>query len=102
MRTSLAIFAVSLVLGVFPLAGQTHWTTTRAGDIELSARLFHHADQVEQMLGDNLDKSYSLIEIKIRPLFDNKLQLDRADFLFRCRCTNERSEAQSPERIAGW
>ena len=100
MRVIIAT-AAAIVVSVAPSAAQTQWTTTRAGDIEFSARLFHQTDQIEQMLGDDLDKSYNLVEIKVRPLFDNKLELDRSDFTFRCRCNNERSEAQSPDRIAG-
>lgn len=98
----------SAILALFLLAapvwaddGLTEWTTTRSGNIEFSARLVYDVDRIEQMLGDSLDKSFTLVEIKILPLYDQMLELEREDFLFRCRCDNERSTAQSPERIAG-
>lgn len=95
-------FAVLIALAATaPAVAQTSWATARAGDIEFRARLIYELDQIESLLGDDLDKGYSVVEIEVRPLFDNKLELDRSDFLLRCRCDNERSEAQSPDRIAG-
>lgn len=101
LRTTLATLAVLAALAVDPGFAQTAWTTARAGDVEFSARLIHDVGTVEALLGDELDKGYSIVEIKVRPLFDNQLELDRSDFLLRCRADNERSAAQSPDRIAG-
>jgi len=75
--------------------------TVRVGDIEFSARLVLDLDEIERLTGDRLDEEFSFVELTIRPLFDNMLELSRDDFTFRCRCNNERSEAVSPDMIAG-
>ena len=82
-------------------AAQPVEKTERAGDVEFTARVVLDLDEIERIAGERLDEEFSLVEIQVRPLFDNKLELSRNDFMFRCRCDNQRSEAQSPERIAG-
>lgn len=100
MRVSITALIALACLAAAARA-ETAWTAARAGDVEFSARLVLDLNQIERMLGDRLDESYTLVELKVRPLFDNMLELDRSDFVFRCRCDNEHSEAQSPSRIAG-
>ncbi len=101
MRLSFLTLVLLACLAAPAGRAETAWTAARAGDVEFSARLVLDPNQIEQMLGDRVDESYTLVELKVRPLFDNMLELNRSDFVFRCRCDNEHSEAQSPSRIAG-
>jgi len=99
MRVLVSLLALALAGGAW--AADPVPKTTRVGDIEFSARLVLDLDEIERLTGDRLDEEFSLVELTVRPLFDNMLELSRADFTFRCRCDNERSEAVSPDMIAG-
>ena len=79
----------------------SHWLSASLPDVEFRVRLIRDVDHIEQMLGDDLDKSFILAEMEVRPLYDTKVTINRDDFVLRSRADNESSEAQSPDRIAG-
>lgn len=99
MRVALILLTFSLVVPGW--ASEPIPQKVRVGDIEFSARLVVDVDEIEKLTGDRLDEEFSMVELTVRPLFDNMLELSREDFIFRCRCDNERSEAVSPDMIAG-
>ncbi|MBI1354457.1 MAG: hypothetical protein GC160_08925 [Acidobacteria bacterium] len=98
---SLLWFSMTALAAVAPLCAQTEWRTVRLEKLELSARLINDVRQIEQMLGDDLDEEFILIELKLRPFYDTHMKLSREDFLLKSRADNETSHAQSPSRIAG-
>ncbi len=100
MRLIPSLAAVFL-LSLSPLAAQTEWQTVRLPDVEFSVRLIRDVDQIEALLGDRLDEEFILVEIKLRPFYNTRLEIDRNDFLLRTRANNDSSVAQSPSRIAG-
>jgi hypothetical protein len=84
-----------------PAWGQTQWAATRLPDVEFRARLVQEPQQIEAIVGNDLDKEFMLVELEIKPYYGTKLKLDRNDFVLRSRADNESSHAQSPSRIAG-
>jgi len=83
------------------LWGQSAWSSAKLEDVEFEARVVRDLEQIEAILGDNLDKDFVLVEMRARPLYGTKLTFAHDDFLMRCRRDNDTSNAQSPERIAG-
>jgi len=100
MRLPLSL-AAGLLLSLAPLVAQTEWQTVRLPDVEFTIRLINDADRIEALLGDRLDDEFILAEIKLRPFYNTRLEIDRNDFLLRTRADNDSSTAQSPSRIAG-
>ncbi len=98
MFVRLLLIALSLAAWC---AAETGWATAQLEDVEFEARLIRDLDRIEQIVGNDLDQDFILVEIKARPLYGTKLSLDRNDFLLRAFNGNETSPAQSPERIAG-
>lgn len=101
MRRHLAAWAAVIAFAGGPLAAQTQWVTTRLEDVEFRARLIQEPEQIEALLGNDLDKEFMLVEIELKPFYGRKLKLDRNDFTLRSRADNESSHAQSPSLIAG-
>ncbi len=91
--------AVVLTAGL--CAGQSEWATAKLPDVEIQARVIRDVDRIQELLGDKLDEDFILVEIKARPLYGTKLELDRDSFLLRSFNGNDTSTAQSPDRIAG-
>lgn len=83
------------------LWGQSAWSSAKLEDVEFKVRLVRDLEQIEAIVGDDLDKDFVLVEMRARPLYGTKLTFSRDDFLMRCRYDNDTSNAQSPERIAG-
>jgi hypothetical protein len=100
MRSSWLILSVAACLAA-PLAAETQWSHAKLPEAEFSARLVMDPERIEQLVGDQLDREFTLVEIKVQPLFEPIEPLQRTDFLLRCRYNNETSRAQSPDRIAG-
>ena len=99
---SRAVYSFCLVLALAgPIAGQTSWTTVTLEDVEFSARLIRDTNHIVSLLDNDLEGDFILIEMKATPLYNTVLALERTDFVFRSRADNERSDAQSPDRIAG-
>jgi hypothetical protein len=80
---------------------QTQWGTTRLEDVEFRYRLIQDPQQIQALLGNDLDKEFMLIELEVKPYYGTKLKLNRNDFLLRSRADNDKSNAQSPSLIAG-
>ena len=99
LRTIAALWLAIAFAG--ELAAQTSWTTIRLEDVEFSARLIRERSHILSLLGDDLEGDFLLIEMKAIPLYNTVLDIERTDFVFRSRADNERSDAQSPDRIAG-
>jgi hypothetical protein len=96
------IAAAALLLAAAPWApAQTQWATARLQDVELRARLIQEPEQIQALLGNDLDKEFMLVELEVKPLYGSKIRFDRNEFLLRSRADNEKSYAQSPSRIAG-
>lgn len=96
-----SLTALLFLIAAAPLSAQTEWQTIRLDDVEVTVRLVRDVDQIEALLGDDLDKDFILAEIKLRPFYNTLMELDRNDFLLRTRSDNDSSVAQSPSRIAG-
>jgi hypothetical protein len=99
-RTPLAAVLL-FCAAAFPLGAQTQWETVRLKDVEISARLIQDVDRIVELLGDDLDKDFTLVEMRVKPMFDTVVELSRDDFTLRTFANNDSSNAQSPDRIAG-
>jgi hypothetical protein len=77
------------------------WFSAKLDDLELKARLVRDSEEIRSLVGADLDGEYVLVEVELRPLYNTLVTLSRSDFLLRSYRDNERSEAQSPDRIAG-
>ena len=88
--------AVALIAAEPPL-----WVSAELDDVEFRARLVRDVNEIQSRLGDDLDREFILVELQVRPLYNSEVILSRDDFLLRSYRNNERSQAQSPDRIAG-
>ena len=88
--------AVALIAAEPPL-----WVSAELDDVEFHARLVRDVNEIQSRLGDDLDREFILVELQVRPLYNSEVILSRDDFLLRSYRNNERSQAQSPDRIAG-
>lgn len=97
------IFAISawLCVAAAHAAGGSGWKTKKLADAEFKVRLVLDPVEITQVLGSDLDMDYILVEIEVRPLYNSKVHLRRDDFVLRSRRDNERSSADTPDRIAG-
>ena len=77
------------------------WVSAELDDVEFSARLVRDVNEIQSRLGNDLDREFILVELQVRPLYNSEVILRRDDFLLRSYRNNERSQAQSPDRIAG-
>lgn len=77
------------------------WRTEKLADAEFRARLVLDPAEMTQILGSDLDMDYILVEMEVRPLYNSKVNLRRDNFVLRSRRDNERSTADTPDRIAG-
>lgn len=100
MITTLRATAAFLLTAA-ALWGQSAWSNAKLEDVEFEARVVRDLEQIEALVGGDLDKDFVLVELRVRPLYGTKLTFSRDDFLMRCRYDNDTSNAQSPERIAG-
>lgn len=82
-------------------AERSEWFTAKLEDMELKVRLIRDTDEMRARLGSDLDREFIVVETEVRPLYNTKVVLNRDDFLLRSYRNNDRSRAQSPERIAG-
>jgi hypothetical protein len=94
----LLLLAVALPL---PAADPPVWLESKLDDMEVRARLVRDQKEITQLLGNDLDGEFILIEVDLKPLYGAKIELKRDDFLMRSYRNNETSTAQSPYRIAG-
>ncbi len=82
-------------------ADPPRWVSAELDDVEFRARLVRDVNEIQSRLGDDLDREFILVELQVRPLYNSEVILRRDDFLLRSYRNNERSQAQSPDRIAG-
>lgn len=97
------IFAISAWLSICAAqaAEGSAWRTEKLADAEFKVRLVLDPAEITQILGSDLDMDYILVEVEVRPLYNSKVNLRRDDFVLRSRRDNERSSADTPDRIAG-
>ena len=101
MKFRIAATALLILAAASQASAQTQWVTARLQDVEFRARLIQEPEQIQAVLGDDLDKEFMLIELDVKPLYGSKIRFERNEFLLRSRADNEKSYAQSPSRIAG-
>lgn len=101
MRSRHLILSMFLAVAAYPAAGQTEWVTSRLQDVEFKVRLIQEPEQIQAIVGDELDREFMLVELDVKPLYGSKIHFDRNEFLLRTRADNDHSNAQSPSRIAG-
>jgi hypothetical protein len=77
------------------------WFDVKLKDMEVKARLVRDRQQIAQLLGNDLDGDFILVELHLKPLYGARIELKRDDFLMRSYRNNDTSTAQSPDRIAG-
>jgi hypothetical protein len=103
MRRSLA--PLLLLMLALPLAAADQpapqWLEAKLDDMEVKARLVRDPAEITQLLGNDLDSDFILVELNLRPLPGAKVELKRDHFLMRTYRNNDTSTAQSPNRIAG-
>lgn len=92
-----AVFSVCLLSAAEPPT----WVTAELADVAFKARLVRDVSEMQSRLGSDLDSEFILVELEVRPLYNSEVILRRDDFLLRSYHNNERSTAQSPDRIAG-
>lgn len=100
------MFAHPLVLaalvGIGALSARLpDWYERELEDAAFAARLVREQGAIRALVGDKLEGSVILVELRMRPLYGSKVTLARDEFLVRARNTNDTSPAQSPHRIAG-
>ena len=77
------------------------WYERELDDAAFAARLVLDQGAIQTLVGDGLQGSVVLVELRVKPLYGSRVTLARDEFLLRARNTNDMSEAQSPHRIAG-
>lgn len=82
-------------------ADKPRWQTVELQDVEFDFRLVQDVGEIERLLGDRLDGDFTLVEVRLRALYGTTVELDRDSFTLRSFSGNDRSGAQSPDRIAG-
>ena len=101
MQSRSWILSLLVALAAQTGAAQTQWATERLPDVEFRVRLIQEPEQIQAIVGDELDKEFMLVELEVKPLYGSKIHFSREDFLLRTRADNDHSNAQSPSRIAG-
>ena len=96
-RMMLALVLIGAAAG----ADAPGWRKADLKDVAFEFRLVQDVDEIERLLGDRLDEEFTLVEVRLRALYGTKVKLDREAFTLRSFRGNLRSEAQSPDRIAG-
>jgi len=84
-----------------PAAEPPQWFDVKLKDMEVRARLVRDRQEITQLLGNDLDGDFILVELNLKPLYGAKIELKRDDFLMRTYRNNDTSTAQSPDRIGG-
>jgi len=97
----LVLLAGFLSLSLPAAENPSAWFSSKLDDLELKARLVRDREEIRSLLGTDMDGEYMLVEVELRPLYNTLVTLSRSDFLLRSYSDNNRSEAQSPDRIAG-
>jgi hypothetical protein len=82
-------------------ADSASWVTQKAADLEIAARLILEKEAQIQAVGSDLNRQYVIVEVKVTPRGGYPVAISREDFLLRSSRDNERSTAESPDRIAG-
>jgi hypothetical protein len=97
----LALLAGFLSLTLPAAENPSPWLSSKLDDLELKARLVRDPEEIRSLVGSDMDGEYLLVEVELRPLYNTLVTLSRSDFLLRSYSDNNRSDAQSPDRIAG-
>ena len=92
-----AVFWVSVLSSAEPPT----WVTAELADVAFKARLVRDVSEMKSRLGSDLDNEFILVELEVRPLYNSEVIIGRDDFMLRSYSNNDRSTAQSPDRIAG-
>lgn len=97
----LAFCQADALLGAETGKAQSASVSAKSNDVEISARLITDKDAVVDAVGSDLKRQYSIVELTVTPRGNYPVTLSRDDFMLRSERDNERSAAESPERIAG-
>jgi hypothetical protein len=95
----IVLLFVSVSLGLS--ADQPVWRSVTLPDVEFDFRLVQNVDEIQRLAGERLDDEFTFVEVRLRALYGTEVALDRSSFTLRSFKGNERSNAQSPDRIAG-
>ena len=91
-----------LLTGVLEAAGDSASApvTAKTADVEITARLILGREEQIKAVDSDLGRQYVIVEMTVKPR-GYPLALSRDDFLLRSERDNERSTADSPDRVAG-
>ncbi len=64
-----------------PAADRPVWRSVETEDVALSARLVRDREEITRLVGNDLDGEYVLIELDVKPLYNENVQLIRDDFI---------------------
>ena len=101
MKVPLSVWLAVLAALPVGAADRPVWRSAELDDVKFNTRLVRDLHEIQRLLGSDLDQEFILVELNVRPLYNSNVLLDREDFLLRSYRNNERSFAQSPDRIAG-
>jgi hypothetical protein len=69
--------------------------------VEITASALIDRDQIRQELGSDLGGSIIVVRVKVRPVSDKPVKIDRDDFLLLSDRDGQRSQPYAPSQIAG-
>src|ERR1700730_2515090 len=69
--------------------------------VEITANALIDADQIHQELGSNLSAGIIVVRVRVRPLSDKPVKIDRDDFVLLSDKDGQRSTPYAPSQIAG-
>lgn len=90
-----------LFAGLGLAADKPVWQTFELEDVSFDLRLVQDVDEIERLVGSQLDGEFTFVEVRLRSLYGTEVELDRSAFTLRSFSGNDQSHAQSPDRIAG-
>ncbi len=96
-----ASLAVLLAAGVSAESPPPAPVSGRTVEVEITARLIIDKEGQIKAVGSDLKRQYAIVELTVVPRGGYPVTLSRDDFLLRSERDNERSTADSPDRIAG-
>ena len=100
----LRVFSVTLLLCTAIWAGKPKTTGPFKGDgqnVEISATIVLDREQIQQMLGSDLEGHYILVNVTVTPKFGQEIAVRRDDFVLRTDKDGERAAPYVASQIAG-
>lgn len=98
------LYRITLLLlcaGLALAADKPVWQTVDLEDVSFDLRLVKDVDEIERLVGDRMEGEFTFVEVRLRALYGTEVELNRTAFTLRAFSGNDRSHAQSPDRIAG-